>query len=109
LQLIQKLGFTSVKEITLVNDVSLIGIIGHGMQQNYGVSAKIFTAVAQNKINVVLSGSGASDLVSYLVVKSSDKEKSVQVIYSAFFFLISPFLKGNTRRGEVKYFPMNNF
>ncbi len=85
LQLIKNLGFTSVQEITLVKDVSLIGIIGHGMQQNYGVSARIFNAVAQNKINVVLSGSGASDLVSYLVVKSSDKQKSVRVIYDAFF------------------------
>ncbi len=85
LRLIQKLGFSSVKEINLIKDVSLIGIIGHGMQQNYGVSAKIFNAVAQYKINVVLSGSGASDLVSYLVVKSSDKEKSVREIYKAFF------------------------
>jgi len=85
LQLMKNLGFTSVKDITLVKDVSLIGIIGHGMQQNYGVSARIFGAVAQHKINVVLSGSGASDLVSYLVVKSSDKEKSVSVIYNAFF------------------------
>jgi aspartokinase len=55
------------------------------MQQNYGVSARIFNAVAQHKINVVLSGSGASDLVSYLLVKSSDKKKSVSVIYNAFF------------------------
>lgn len=85
LHLIKKLGFTSVQEIKLVKDVSLIGIIGHGMQQNYGVSAKIFNAVAQNKINVILSGSGASDLVIYLVVKNSDKEKSVREIYKAFF------------------------
>lgn len=85
LRVVEKLGFTAVKEIHLVKDVSLIGVIGHGMQQNYGVSAKIFTAVAQHRINVVLSGSGASDLVSYLVVKSSDKEKSVQAIYNAFF------------------------
>ena len=85
LRLIKKLGFTSVQETTLVKDVSLIGVIGHGMQQNYGVSARIFTAVAQHKINVVLSGSGASDLVSYLVVKGSDKEKSVREIYNAFF------------------------
>jgi aspartate kinase/aspartokinase/homoserine dehydrogenase 1 len=85
LRVVEKLGFTAVKEIHLVKDVSLIGIIGHGMQANYGVSAKIFTAVAQHRINVVLSGSGASDLVSYLVVKSSDKEKSVLEIYNAFF------------------------
>jgi aspartate kinase/aspartokinase/homoserine dehydrogenase 1 len=85
LKLILKLGFTSVKEIHLVKDVSLIGVIGHGMLTNYGVSARIFTAVAQNKINVVLSGSGVSDLVSYLVVKSDDKVKSVQAIYNTFF------------------------
>ncbi len=94
LKIIQKLGFTAVKEIHLIKDVSLIGVIGHGMQQNYGVSAKIFTAVAQNKINVVLSGSGASDLVSYLVVKSDDKEKSVLEIYNAFFSGAPPYLPG---------------
>lgn len=85
LSLVQKLGFSSVKEISIEKEVSLIGIVGHGMQNNYGVSAKIFTAVANNKINVLLSGSGASDLVSYLVVKADDKKKSVREIYSAFF------------------------
>jgi bifunctional aspartokinase / homoserine dehydrogenase 1 len=90
LNLIRQLGFSSVKEISVIDDVSLIGVVGHGMQQNYGVSAKIFGAVAQHKINVVLSGSGASDLVSYLVVKSSDKEKSVREIYNAFFSESNP-------------------
>lgn len=85
LEIMQHPGFSSVKEISVVKDVSLIGVVGHGMQQNYGVSARIFTAVSQGKINVLLSGSGASDLVSYLVVKSSDKEKSIREIYKAFF------------------------
>jgi aspartokinase/homoserine dehydrogenase 1 len=85
LKLINKLGFSSVQQVSLNKDVSLIGIIGHGMQQNYGISARIFSAVAQNKINVILSGSGASELVSYLIVKDADKEKSVHVIYNAFF------------------------
>ncbi len=85
LELIRQLGFSAVQDITVIDDVSLVAVVGHGMQQSYGVSAKIFGAVAQHKINVVLSGSGASDLVSYLVVKSSDKEKSVREIYKAFF------------------------
>lgn len=85
LEIMKQPGFSSVKEISVVKDVSLIGIVGHGMQQNYGVSARIFNAVSQGKINVLLSGSGASDLVSYLVVQSSDKEKSVRGIYNAFF------------------------
>lgn len=85
LELIRQLGFSAVQDITVIDNVSLVAVVGHGMQQSYGVSAKIFGAVAQHKINVVLSGSGASDLVSYLVVKSSDKEKSVREIYNAFF------------------------
>jgi bifunctional aspartokinase / homoserine dehydrogenase 1 len=85
LELIRQLGFTSVQEVVLIDDVSLVGIVGHGMQKSYGVSAKIFNAVANHKINVELSGSGASDLVSYLVVKTSDKQKSVKAIYDAFF------------------------
>lgn len=85
LKIIEKLGFSTVQEIKLLKDVALIGVIGHGMQQNYGVSSTIFTAVATNKINVLLSGSGASDLVSYLVVGNGDKQKSVREIYNAFF------------------------
>lgn len=78
------LGFTAVNEIELLEEVSLIAIVGHGMQSSYGISAKLFGAVAQNQINVILSGSGASDLVSYLLVHSSDRSKSVRAIYDAF-------------------------
>lgn len=85
LELINQLGFTLVRKIKVIDDVSLIGVVGHGMQQNYGVSAKIFKAVAQNKINVLLSGSGASDLVSYFVVKQSDRDKCIKEIYKKFF------------------------
>ena len=79
------LGFTAVSEIELLEEVSLIAIVGHGMQSSYGISAKLFGAVAQNQINVILSGSGASDLASYLLVHASDRRKSVRAIYDAFF------------------------
>jgi|LSQX01.1.fsa_nt_gb aspartate kinase/aspartokinase/homoserine dehydrogenase 1 len=85
LDLIRKLGFSSVKDVAVIDNVTLVGVVGHGMQQNYGVAAKIFSAVARQLINVELSGSGASDLVSYLVVRSSDKEKSIREIYNSFF------------------------
>jgi bifunctional aspartokinase / homoserine dehydrogenase 1 len=85
LDIISQLGFTAVREIKVIDDVSLIGVVGHGMQQDYGVSAKLFTAVARNKISVLLSGSGASDLVSYLVVKQSDRDKCIREIYKEFY------------------------
>ena len=85
----EELGFSSVNEIALLDDVTLIAIVGHGMQDHYGISATLFSAVANNRINVILSGSGASDLVSYLVIKSADKRKCVRAIYEAFFNLKS--------------------
>jgi len=79
------LPLSSVNEIVIDNNVALIAVIGHGMQQHHGVSAKLFTAVAQHKINVLLSGSGASDLVSYLVVDQKDTVKAITEIHNIFF------------------------
>ncbi|RKD88393.1 ACT domain-containing protein [Mangrovibacterium diazotrophicum] len=84
-QLTQELNLPSVSQVEIEDKVSLIAIVGHGMQQNHGISASLFTAVAKNKINVLLSGSGASDLVSYLVVDEQDKAKAIQEIHKIFF------------------------
>lgn len=84
-QICGELKLTSVNETDIAEQVSLIAVVGHGMQSNHGISAQLFAAVAKNKINVVISGSGASDLVSYLVVDEKDKVKAIQEIHKTFF------------------------
>jgi len=84
-QICQHLQLSSVSEIVIEEQVSLIAVVGHGMQQHHGVSAKLFTAVAQHKINVLLSGSGASDLVSYLIIDQRDTRKAIIEIHRIFF------------------------
>jgi len=84
-QICRELPLSSVSEIIIEDQVSLIAVVGHGMQQHHGVSAKLFTAVAQHKINVLLSGSGASDLVSYLIVDQNDTQKAIKEIHHIFF------------------------
>jgi aspartate kinase len=81
----QELDLPSVNQIDIVSNISLIAIVGHGMQKNHGISAQLFTAVAKHEINVLLSGSGASDLVSYLIVDEKDKTKAIQEIHKIFF------------------------
>lgn len=88
-QICNQLQLSSVNEIVIEDQVSLIAVVGHGMQQHHGVSAKLFTAVAQHKINVLLSGSGASDLVSYLIVDQKDTRKAIIEIHNIFFTDIS--------------------
>ncbi|MBV5315758.1 MAG: aspartate kinase [Prolixibacteraceae bacterium] len=84
-EICSQLPLSSVNEIIIEDQVSLIAIVGHGMQQYHGVSAKLFTAVAQHKINVLLSGSGASDLVSYLIIDQKDTRKAITEIHRIFF------------------------
>lgn len=84
-QICMELALSSVSEIVIEDKVSLIAVVGHGMQHHHGVSAKLFTAVAQHKINVLLSGSGASDLVSYLIVDQNDTQKAIKEIHQIFF------------------------
>ncbi len=84
-QICRELKLTSVNQIDIAENVSLIAVVGHGMQSHHGISAQLFAAVAKNKINVVISGSGASDLVSYLVVDEKDKAKAIQEIHKTFF------------------------
>ncbi len=85
MQICKELPLSSVSEIIVQDQVSLIAVVGLGMQQHHGVSAKLFTAVAQHKINVLLSGSGASDLVSYLIVDQKDTQKAIKEIHQIFF------------------------
>jgi aspartokinase len=80
-----ELPLSSVNEIVIEDKVSLIAVVGHGMQVHHGVSARLFTAVAQHKINVLLSGSGVSDLVSYLIVDQQDTPKAIKEIHHIFF------------------------
>jgi bifunctional aspartokinase / homoserine dehydrogenase 1 len=84
-QLAEKQGFASVSETELLEEVTLVAIVGHGMQDHFGISATLFSAIAGSHINVMLSGSGASDLVSYLIIRAADKQKCVRAVYDAFF------------------------
>ena len=85
-QISKELNLPSVNQVEIVSDISLIAIVGHGMQTNHGISAQLFSAVAKYEINVLLSGSGASDLVSYLIVDENDKIKAIQEIHKIFFY-----------------------
>ena len=84
-KIVDQIELPSVSNFSIEEKISLIAIVGHGMQAHHGISAKLFTAVANNKINVLLSGSGASDLVSYLIVDEKDKVKAIQEIHKIFF------------------------
>ena len=85
LNLVKSLGLPAVNDIIAVGNISLIAVVGQGMPENHGIAARIFNAVARKEINVPISSSGASQVVSYFIVDKKDRTEAVCEIHKEFF------------------------
>lgn len=65
-------------------NMSLIATVGRGMAQTKGISAKIFEALAKEKVNVRMINQGSSEINVIVGVEDDDFEKGVRAIYKAF-------------------------
>ena len=85
-ELIEKIrGKVNPDYIYIYKDISLLAIVGHGMSNQTGTAAKIFTALAQEKINIKMIDQGSSELNIIVGVNTADLERAINAIYHAFF------------------------
>lgn len=82
---VSAIELSAVGKLQIEDDISIVAAVGHGITDNYGIAARIFTALASESINVLMSCSGASPIVSYYLVRSSDRTPSVRAIHREFF------------------------
>ncbi len=75
-------GFLRTVEVD--EDVAVVSVVGAGMKGTPGVSAKIFGAVAERGINVVMVAQGSSEMNISFVVKGEDAEEAVRAVHDAF-------------------------
>jgi bifunctional aspartokinase / homoserine dehydrogenase 1 len=73
-----------VDDIKLREGVSIVAVVGEGMQGIPGIAGKTFSAVAQENVNVIAIAQGSSELNISLVVDQSDALKAVQAIHDTF-------------------------
>jgi aspartate kinase len=73
-----------VDDIKLREGVSIVAVVGEGMQGVPGISGKTFSSVARESVNVIAIAQGSSELNISLVVSQSDVRKTVQAIHDAF-------------------------
>ena len=78
------LGGGLVNEITSEDDVCVIAAMGANMKGTLGVASRVFTAMAENKINIRMIAQGSSELNISFVVKEKDGEAAVQAIHKEF-------------------------
>lgn len=65
-------------------NMALVAIVGRGMINTKGISAKVFTALASNGINVRMITQGSSELNIIVGIENADFEKAIAAIYEAF-------------------------
>ena len=76
--------FVSPDNITVHRGISLVTVVGRGMINHVGISAKIFTALAKEDVNILMIIQGSSELNIIIGVAEEDYEKSIKAIYEAF-------------------------
>jgi len=80
-----RMKIAEVEDICYKTGISLIAAVGDGILRKHGVAARIFSAVSKQCVNVEMISAGASDVTTYFIVNSEDREKALKAIHEEFF------------------------
>lgn len=64
--------------------MAMIAIVGRAMVHTPGIAAKVFLALAKEKINIRMINQGSSEISIIIGVENDDYESTVRAIYGAF-------------------------
>ena len=70
--------------VHVIENISLIATVGHGMAMRSGTAATLFNALAKENINIRMIDQGSSELNIIIGVQNADYEKCIRAIYNAF-------------------------
>lgn len=70
--------------VDVFNEIAMIATVGYGMSMRPGVSAKLFTALAEAGVNIRMIDQGSSEMNIIVGVANKDFEKAIRAIYHAF-------------------------
>ena len=73
-----------VKGISSLNEVSLLSIYGSGMLGVSGVSGRIFSALAKEKINVLLISQASSEHSICIAIQTNDSKIALETLMNEF-------------------------
>ncbi len=71
-------------QIETSDNMALIATVGSGMSSRIGVSATLFTALAEAKVNIRMIDQGSSEMNIIVGVENGDFETAIKAIYNAF-------------------------
>ena len=75
---------TNPDSIEIESDLALIAVVGRGMKSASGTAGKLFSSLADKKINIRMIDQGSSELNIIVGVENKDFEEAIKAIYNAF-------------------------
>ena len=73
-----------IRHLNVLEDVSIVAVVGSGMRGIKGIAGKIFTSIAKENVNVIMIVQGSSELNLAFVVRDIDCENAVQSLHKEF-------------------------
>jgi len=70
--------------IEIESDLALIAVVGRGMKSASGTAGRLFSALADAKINIRMIDQGSSELNIIVGVENKDFENAIRAIYNTF-------------------------
>jgi aspartokinase/homoserine dehydrogenase 1 len=78
-----------VSEVSVLEERSVITLVGDGMKHNRGIAARFLTAVSAAGVNVEVIAQGSTECAIALVIDRRDAVAAIRVSHTAFFSLTS--------------------
>lgn len=75
----------NVDNVFFDNELALVMLVGEGMQEVVGISAKAMNAIEKANVNIEMLNQSISEASIMIGVKEKDLNKAVNALYKAFF------------------------
>ena len=75
-------------EVKIKHDLALIMVVGEGMRQNVGTTARAAKALADAGVNIEMINQGSSEVSMMFGVKEADEKLAVSALYEEFFVAV---------------------
>ncbi|ASK32748.1 bifunctional aspartate kinase/homoserine dehydrogenase I [Chryseobacterium sp. T16E-39] len=74
-----------INPVTIENRLSIVAVVGENMKNRSGVSAKMFSCLGNNGINIRAIAQGSSEKNISIVISENDTKKAVNILHEEFF------------------------
>ena len=77
-------GVTTELRVEEQDDVAVLAIVGSGMRGQKGVSARLFGALADEAINILMISQGSSELNISVAINAAEVDTATRAVHRAF-------------------------